>query len=582
MGRKIAQRKYTKGKTRRRIWNSEDALKVLRENIDTDRVRSLILDKQLLSITPTTEENSGIEGFTKLSSLKLLYLNKWLWRRASFSNAKLNGGGYKNFPTSLIWLSWHGFPLKFIPNAFTLEELVVLDLRKSSLEYIWKGPKFLPNLKILNLSHSHLLVAFPDCSKLPNLELLILKDCINLVEIDKSIGFLEKKLPREIARMRSLEELLLSGCSELNEIPEELVELDSLRVFDASGTAINQGSSISERSPRFSLAILPHFLTVLRLKDCNLSDDVIPGDISLLCSLVMLKLSGNPIQTLPQSIVSLAWLEFLSLDRCRRLQFLPELPQGLRGLNLVGCKSLEKLRGELWTKKEHVGINGCANLSEIEGLYKLQKMTDIDKIIMDVFHIFSLKALANSFEVEMINCRTQSMLTEKFQLLKFSMPRVQRNQRLTGLNLCVVYAFDSSKIDSFHPFVKDKIDGSFSFVAIITNITKGIRWFYRPAFFAKPETGVNMTWLSHWKFGDQLQGGDEVEVRVIGSFAVGVKKVGIDRVFEEGIQIPTHYVDTSPYEVRPGCLQPVEFRFDHSRRGPVGPRPFDYRTNRSP
>uniref|UniRef100_A0A2C9ULY5 Uncharacterized protein n=1 Tax=Manihot esculenta TaxID=3983 RepID=A0A2C9ULY5_MANES len=520
-------------------------------HLGTDRIRSLIPYKQQLNLTPTNELNVGIEGFATMRNLKLLHLNN------------LNGGGYKSFPTRLIWLSWHGFPLQFIPNAFSLEELVVLDMRNSSLQY------FRSNLKILNLSHSHLLVTFPDCTKLPNLELLILKGCLNLVEIDKSIGFLEKlillnlkgcknlkKLPREIARMKSLEEPLLSGCSELHEIPEELVELNSLKVCDASGTAINQASSISQlHSTGFSLAILPRFLTDLRLKDCNLSDDVIPMDLSRLCSLMMLELSGNPIQTLPESIVCLTLLQFLSLDRCRRLQFLPELPAALRGLNLVSCKSLEKLKGELWTEKESVGINGCANLLEIEGLYKLQKMTDFDKMMMDLLHLFNLKALESSFEVEMIIVK-QNQCSQKnsseipswywyqthLQLFKFRMPHVEGN-RLTGLNLCVVYAFDSSKIDSFHPIVKDKYDGSFSFVIIITNITKGLEWFYRPAFFAKPETDVNMTWLSHWNFWDQLQGGDEIQVSVTGSFAVRVKKVGIDSVLEEADEVP---LDLSP------------------------------------
>lgn len=39
MGRKIAEQKSTEGETHRRIWNSEDALKVLRENI----VRTMLL-----------------------------------------------------------------------------------------------------------------------------------------------------------------------------------------------------------------------------------------------------------------------------------------------------------------------------------------------------------------------------------------------------------------------------------------------------------------------------------------------------------------------------------------------------------
>ncbi|BFG23843.1 hypothetical protein CerSpe_101170 [Prunus speciosa] len=73
--------------------------------------------------------------------------------------------------------------------------------------YIWKGTRFLLGLKILNLSHSHSLVTTPDLSGVPNLEKLILKDCINLVVIDESLGNLEKLIFLNLKDCRSLMKL---------------------------------------------------------------------------------------------------------------------------------------------------------------------------------------------------------------------------------------------------------------------------------------------------------------------------------------------------------------------------------------
>ncbi|KAI5338872.1 hypothetical protein L3X38_018144 [Prunus dulcis] len=142
-------------------------------------------------------------------------------------NVKISGG-YEDFPKNLIWLSWRGFALKSIPTNLHFENLIALDLRNISLQHVWKGTKFLPRLKILNLSNSHGLVTTPDLSGFPNLERLILKDCINLKEVDESIGDLEKlvflnlkdcknlmKLPIRISMLQSLQKLILSGCLNL-------------------------------------------------------------------------------------------------------------------------------------------------------------------------------------------------------------------------------------------------------------------------------------------------------------------------------------------------------------------------------
>ncbi|KAK2970798.1 hypothetical protein RJ640_001165 [Escallonia rubra] len=109
--------------------------------------------------------------------------------------------------------------------------LVVLDMCYSSLETFWKGTKPLKLLKLVDLSHSHGLVSgILDFSLVPNLEKLVLKYCINLVEVHESIRVLQRlilldlkgcrnlrKLPTGIHQLKSLEKLILSGCSKLHD-----------------------------------------------------------------------------------------------------------------------------------------------------------------------------------------------------------------------------------------------------------------------------------------------------------------------------------------------------------------------------
>ena len=66
----------------------------------------------------------AFKSMTKLRLLKLHYVQLT--------------GSYENFPKNLTWLAWHGFPLKSIPDEFLLENLVVLELRHSRLEQVWK------------------------------------------------------------------------------------------------------------------------------------------------------------------------------------------------------------------------------------------------------------------------------------------------------------------------------------------------------------------------------------------------------------------------------------------------------------
>jgi hypothetical protein len=82
------------------------------------------------------------------------------------------------------------------------------------------------------LDSSHKLIETPDLTKVPNLEELVLKDCINLLGVHPSIGVHKKlkvlnleecenlkSLPSKF-EMESLEIFILSGCSKVKKIPE--------------------------------------------------------------------------------------------------------------------------------------------------------------------------------------------------------------------------------------------------------------------------------------------------------------------------------------------------------------------------
>ena len=87
-------------------------------------------------------------------------------------------------------------------------------------------------LKFINLKGSLKFFETPDFTKIPILEKLVLKDCINLCNIHPSIGFHKKltllnlkgcknlrSLPRKF-EMDSLKILILSDCSKIKTIPE--------------------------------------------------------------------------------------------------------------------------------------------------------------------------------------------------------------------------------------------------------------------------------------------------------------------------------------------------------------------------
>lgn len=67
---------------------------------------------------------------------------------------------------------------------------------------------------------------------------------------------------------------------------------------------------------------------------------------------------------------------------------------------------------------------------------------------------------------------------------------------------------------------------------VVFNKSKGLVWSYTPCIYGVSD-GTDMIWLSHWKFGSQLEGGDVVTVSMGWITDAQVKECGAQLVYDE-------------------------------------------------
>ncbi|XP_070673132.1 disease resistance protein RPV1-like isoform X1 [Malus domestica] len=509
------------------------------------------------SASESNEVDFKTEAFTRMHNLELLLLNN-----------VIISGGYKDFPKNLKWISWRVFPLKSIPADLYLENLVGLDLRNSRLHHLWQGPRVIPRLKFLNVSHSHGLVRTPNFSGVPNIEKLVLKDCTNLVLVDESIADLEKlivlnlkdcknlpKLPTRLSMMTSLQELILSGCSKLVFRPNAAAGV--WKKLNISTAKLSQSMwlwrlwillrkhLVTARS--LSAANWPNGLVSLSLADCNLPE--IPSGLSILSSLKHLNLSRNPILSLPENLNDLITLQTLVIEGCTMVRTLPELPPSLRKLHASYCTSLEKITNlPNMFRSLDSSFWKCKNLVEVQSLFNIKPLRRVDIEMIRDMGLFNLESVGTT-EVEMTNYLTRTRrkgpiqglyecgifsaflhgnkIPDRFpyrslgnSTLSIIVPS-HLNLKVRGLNACVVYSrcpfwFSSSN------FLK------------VSNETKGLKWTYCPVRAGLPRKNHDMLWLSHWLFGnDELEGGDEVRFSMNEEYSFWTKEFGIQLVYEQ-------------------------------------------------
>ncbi|KAI9376897.1 hypothetical protein POPTR_019G021681v4 [Populus trichocarpa] len=412
MGREVVRETSPKEPGKRtRIWNQEDAWNVLEQQKGTDVVEGLALD-----VKASEAKSLSTGSFAKMKRLNLLQIN----------GVHLTGS-FKLLSRELMLICWLQCPLVYFPSDFTIDNLAVLDMQYSNLKELWKGKKILNRLKIINLSHSQNLIKTPNLHS-SSLKKLKLKGCSSLVEVHQSIGNLTsliflnlegcwrlKILPESIVNVKSLKRLNISRCSQLEKLPERMGDMESLIELLADGienkqflSSIGQlkyvrrlslrGYNFSQDSPSWlspsstswppsissfisaSVLCLKRLLPTtfidwrsvksLELSYVGLSDRVTNCvDFRGFSSLEELDLSGNKFSSLPSGIGFLAKLEMMDVQECKYLVSIRDLPSNLVYLFAGGCKSLERVRIPIESKKElYINLHESHSLEEIQGI----------------------------------------------------------------------------------------------------------------------------------------------------------------------------------------------------------------------
>ena len=220
----------------------------------------------------------------------------------------------------------------------------------------------------MNLRGCQFLEKIPDLSGIPNIKYLFLSNCTSLVELDDSVGFLDKlvglvlsgcvnltKFGRRL-RLKSLETLDLMGCASLESFPEIEVKMESLRRLDMEGSGIRElPPSIKHLTGLENLNIERCFnLTRLELRLLHCWS-----------TLRHLNLSGANFVTLPECISKFVSLECLTLRDCKSLREIPQevLPPRVCWVSLNNCTSLEKFpKLPLSSEVEYVSLMNCVSL----------------------------------------------------------------------------------------------------------------------------------------------------------------------------------------------------------------------------
>ncbi|CAN6816937.1 unnamed protein product [Brassica oleracea] len=257
----------------------------------TSAIEGIFLDMSQLKL------DASPSIFQKMCNLRLLkfYCSKVIENRGVSLPQ-----GLEYLPSKLRLLHWEYYPLSSLPQCFDPKNLVELNLPYSRVKILWKGKKSLEKLKKMRVSYSYQLTKLPRLSTAPNLELLDLEGCNNLVSISQSICYLTK-----------LVSLNLKDCSNLESIPST-VDLESLEVLNIYGCS--KLMNFPEISPN-----VKH-----------------------------LYMGGTMVQEIPPSIKNLVLLEILDLENSKHLVNIPTSICNLKHLetlNLSGCSSLERFPG---------------------------------------------------------------------------------------------------------------------------------------------------------------------------------------------------------------------------------------------
>ncbi|KAL3740369.1 hypothetical protein ACJRO7_021620 [Eucalyptus globulus] len=300
---------------RSRLWDSEEALKVLKRNKGTEKIEAIDLSKgNIVGSGKTTKQDGDIytaKQFKNMTILRFLYMK----------GAHLSGD-FEDSMEELKWLRWPNCPMNFEVNNFHVEQLAVIELPFGEINEKWEGWSFFKmaeKLQYLDLSNCESLENTDFLSAFKKLEVLILNGCKRLKQIEASIGDMEAllrlelcrcvsltKLPAEIGKLKELEQLLLRGTRSLSALPDSIGSLENLEILEISESDIRE---------------LPNSIGRLRkLRELHARSCI--------------NLNGE----MAESMCNLSSLQHLDFLCCFKLQSLSDLPSSLTNLGIT-CRN---------------------------------------------------------------------------------------------------------------------------------------------------------------------------------------------------------------------------------------------------
>ncbi|PNY10277.1 TIR-NBS-LRR resistance protein [Trifolium pratense] len=346
IGREIVRQESSKDPgSCSRLYDPDDICDVLQNDKGTEAVRSISVD--LLAIRNL---RLSPHVFAKMSKLKFLDFHGKYDSRDIPDFSNLLPQGLQYLPTDLRYVQWMHYPLDSLPDKFSAENLVILDLSFSRVVKLWCGVQNMASLKEVKLSRSELLRELPDFSEATNLEVLDLSFCRKLTSVHPSIFSVNK-----------LQKLDLFLCGRLTEFTSN-APLSSLRY-------LNLGLCHSLRK----LSVKAENITELNLAALRI--DACPSTFGCQTKLEILNLEFSEIEDIHSRINNLTRIRHLNLRYCMNLRTLPELPSSVEIQLAEGCSLLETIlfpltaAEQLKENKKSVEFWNCMNLSEVSLRY---------------------------------------------------------------------------------------------------------------------------------------------------------------------------------------------------------------------
>ncbi|KAG5390797.1 hypothetical protein IGI04_032338, partial [Brassica rapa subsp. trilocularis] len=421
MGKHIVRQESNNNPSQQRIlWHHDDILRVLDTNTSKHLIEGVVLDVCKL--------RAGVH--INWDDFKPMYNLRFL--KIYFSNQSGGLQPWKEYMTlennfsvhKLRFLHWDAYPFTTLPTSISPDCLVELKLCYSKLKTLWRGTPKLVKLMKLDLTGSKDLTKLPNLKEAKSLEELILKGCSSL-----------ERIPHSICKLSRVQKIDVSNCDGLKELKISISESKDIGF---------EGTSMCLRSVHmFFFGTEPFVGNKL---GCSLTDPSIRGNLQIYLKL----LEG-----------SADHLSFVSEDHVCHDVDLKSPPYGFKSLDIMRFKWVEKgseskcnsFSGFPWLQElTLINLNIKKIPDDIDQMHVLEKLdlsgNLFEKLPTTMSHLTKLKHLTLS------NCRSLEELPELSQLESLTLSDCTNLRTLvkkhqgTTYNLLELWLDNCKKIES--------------------------------------------------------------------------------------------------------------------------------------